>query len=230
LRRLNFLSYPIQFYIQCIKMTFETEQLNHKSRREPSAVPCFQGFTMLILASVIILLSGCFSVFRGTNETVEVETVADGKPLIGATCIIKQGKKEQSVVTPGKVMLPRGKEHLHVKCLKDGYRMPNESDIEADSSNLTSASGGALVGGTVGAIGAGVAMSPLLIIPGVGWVAYAATVAGGAGAGALAGGAVSAGTDAADGASYTYKSPIIIPMIPIEANPVPVNENNNLSP
>ena len=204
--------------------------MNFKSSHEHPTVPCFQQFMMLILAAVFVSLSGCLSIFRGTDETLEVRTEADGKPLFGATCIIKQGDKERTVVTPGKIELPRDNVQLHVKCMKNGYRMPNASDIEADSSHLTSAGGGALVGGTVGAIGAGVVMAPFLIVPGPGWVVYAASVAGGAGAGALAGGAVSAGTDAADGAAYSYKSPIVIPMIPIKANPAPINEENSLLP
>ena len=205
---------------------FNTKQQKQKASPVHKAVPYFPQLPMVILVSAIFSLFGCMSVIRGTSETLEIKTEAYGKPLVDATCIIQQGNQHWSVVTPGKLVLHRDNVQLHVTCTKDGYRMPNASDIAADSSHLLSASGGAFVGGTVGAVGMGLASAPFLIIPVVGWTTFAGSVAAGAGVGALAGGAVSAGTDAASGATYTYQSPIIIPMIPVEENPSPVNENN----
>ena len=201
-------------------MMFRTKQQQQTSR-DSQAVPGFQQFSVVVLASAMLSLSGCFSIIRGTDQSLEVDTEVYGEPLAGATCIIKQGSKHWSVVTPGKVKVPRDKLPLHVTCSKDGYRLLTSSDIAADGSLLTSAAGGALAGGTIGAIGMGVASAPFLVVPVLGWATFAASIAAGAGAGALAGGAVSAGTDAADGASNEYKSPITIPMVPVPANPAP---------
>ncbi len=193
---------------------FRTKQQQQTSR-DYQAISGFQQFSVAVLASAILSLSGCFSIIRGTDQSLEVNTEVYGEPLAGATCIIKQGSKHWSVVTPGKVEVPRDNLPLHVTCSKEGYWLLTSSDIAADGSVLTSAAGDALAGGTIGAIGMGVASAPFLVVPVLGWATFAASIA----AGALAGGAVSAGTDAADGASNNYKSPITIPMVPVQANP-----------
>jgi hypothetical protein len=65
-----------------------------------------------------------------------------------------------------------------------------------------------LAGAALGATATGVALFPVLAIPGAGWVIWPVAVGGGA----LIGGAASAATDSADGAAYTYPTPIAIPM------------------
>lgn len=163
-------------------------------------------------------LTACQTVTHGVRENIEIKTVAANKPLSGASCLIKQGNKKWSVTTPAKLEIPRGKEDLHITCSKAGYRMPqSEADIKADCSLLGSAGGGALGGAATGAAVAGTALAPALLIPGAGWVIWPLAVGGGA----LVGGAVSSGTDAANGAAYSYKSPVIIPMIALTPSPNP---------
>lgn len=153
-------------------------------------------------------LAACATIFRGTTEKLDVVTAVDGKPLVGASCEIKRGKENWRVTTPGRIEIPRAKEDLHVRCAKDGYRMPTEADIKSDSAALSSAGGGALGGAAVGAATTGLALFPVLAIPGAGWVIWPVAVGGGA----LVGGATSVVTDSADGAAYSYPSPIRIPM------------------
>ena len=90
-----------------------------------------------------------------------------------------------------------------------------DAEIKAESSFLGSAGGGALGGTATGATVVGAALFPVLAIPGAGWAIWPVAVGGGA----LVGSAVSSGADAADGAAYGYKSPIVIPMLTADANP-----------
>ncbi|WP_139559474.1 hypothetical protein [Methylotetracoccus oryzae] len=122
---------------------------------------------------------------------------------------MKRGNLETwTVTTPGKIEIPRGKEDLRISCAKNGYRMPTEADIKPECEALGSAGGGALAGAALGATATGVALFPVLAIPGAGWVVWPLAVGGGA----LVGGAASAATDTADGAAYSYPTPITIPM------------------
>lgn len=165
---------------------------------------------------------GCATVTQGTTEKVDVNTLVDGKPLSGAVCTLQQGSRQWTVTTPGEIEIPRSKAHVHITCVKEGYRMPAEADISAQSSALKSAGFGALGGGAVGAVTTGVAGAPLLLIPGVGWVLWPMMVGGGA----VVGGAVSAGTDVASGAAYSYPSAIGITMLPI----APVSMSSHIQP
>ena len=163
-----------------------------------------------------ISLTACQTMMHGVNENIEIQTVAQKRPLAGASCVIKQGDKNWTVTTPAKLVIPRGKDNLHIICSKSGYRMPlTDAEIKAEGSFLGSAGGGALGGAATGATVVGTALFPVLAIPGAGWVIWPVAVGGGA----LVGSAVSSGADAADGAAYGYKSPIVIPMLPADANP-----------
>lgn len=161
-------------------------------------------------------LTACQTMMHGVNEDIEIQTVAQKKPLTGASCVIKQGDKKWAVTTPAKLEIPRGKDNLHISCSKSGYRMPlTDAEIKSEGSFLGSAGGGALGGAATGATVVGTALFPALLIPGAGWVVWPLAVGGGA----LVGSAVSSGTDAADGAAYGYKSPIVIPMLLADTKP-----------
>ena len=164
---------------------------------------------LAVLSVLPMYLAACATVLHGTTEQLDVTASADGKQLAGAICVIKRGDQETwTVTTPGKIEVPRAKEDLRISCAKNGYRMPTEADIKPECGALGSAGGGALAGAALGATATGVALFPVLAIPGAGWVVWPLAVGGGA----LVGGAASAATDTADGAAYSYPTPIIIPM------------------
>ena len=195
---------------------------NDKSNADEVRWSCNPRYSLnmqtLGLLVALAQLAACATVVRGTTEKLDVVTSVDGKPLTGASCEIKRGQERWVVATPGNIEIARAKEDLHVRCTKDGYRMPTEADIKSDSAALASAGGGALGGAAVGAATTGLALFPVLAIPGAGWVIWPVAVGGGA----LIGGTTSAVTDSADGAAYSYPTPINIPMkrvAPQTANP-----------
>ncbi|MDM5146990.1 hypothetical protein NQX30_01135 [Candidatus Persebacteraceae bacterium Df01] len=83
------------------------------------------------LVGVVVAISGCSSVLRGTHEKVEIVTTPEK-----ALCKLYRGSEGylKSVATPGAVYIPRSVDSLEVVCYKDGYEVSSVV-VEATKSN-----------------------------------------------------------------------------------------------
>ncbi len=84
-----------------------------------------------ILVTSILLISGCATVFSGTNQTVNVQAIdsENNSVLEKCKCIVIDSNGGQHPLTsnPGIVSVPRGNGGLLVNCKKDGYKQLNMS-------------------------------------------------------------------------------------------------------
>lgn len=96
----------------------------------------------------IAAMSGCASIVDGSNQSLSVKSIADGKDISGANCTLTSNKGTWYVTTPGSVTVHRGYDDLNVKCTKAGYQVTVEN---IKSSTKPMAFGNILFGGVIGA-------------------------------------------------------------------------------
>lgn len=80
---------------------------------------------LILIITSLILLSGCATVFTGTNQAVNVTAVDEEtkKDLKNVHCSItdSDGATYQLVSNPGAIVIPKGNAPLQVKCHQNGY-------------------------------------------------------------------------------------------------------------
>lgn len=93
-----------------------------------------------------VLLTGCASVVGSKLQPVTVQTISDGKPVVGAGCTLINDAGKWFITSPGSTTVQKSTGDLSVNCLKDGA---------AGQETIVSKSNGAvwaniLVGGGIG--------------------------------------------------------------------------------
>ncbi len=104
-------------------------------------------FTSTALA-LCALATGCASITTGQNQSLSVETRADGKPVAGASCKLENDKGTWYTTSPGTAVVRRSYDDLNVRCEKAGHE---PGVTAAKSSTKAMAFGNILFGGIIGA-------------------------------------------------------------------------------
>jgi len=95
----------------------------------------------------LALMAGCASIVDGTNQSLAVNTIANGAAVSGAQCTLTNNKGTWFVNTPGTVTVHRSYDALNVKCRDTGYQT---GLITSTSSTKSMAFGNILLGGIIG--------------------------------------------------------------------------------
>lgn len=110
-----------------------------------------------IALALCALSTGCASITTGQNQSLSVETLADGSKVSGASCRLENDKGIWYVTAPGTTVVRRSYNDLNVRCEKDGHE---PGVTAARSSTKAMAFGNILFGGVIGAavdVGSGAA-------------------------------------------------------------------------
>jgi hypothetical protein len=110
-----------------------------------------------ILLALTGLSTGCASITTGHNQSLSIETRAEGKPVAGANCRLENDKGTWYATTPGTATVRRSYNDLNVRCELDGHE---PGITAARSATKGMAFGNVLFGGIVGAaidVGSGAA-------------------------------------------------------------------------
>src|SRR5690606_34533696 len=92
--------------------------------------------------------TGCASITTGQNQSLSVETHADGKPVAGASCKLENDKGIWYATSPGTAVVRRSYNDINVRCEKSGHE---PGVTAAKSSTKAMAFGNILFGGIIGA-------------------------------------------------------------------------------
>ena len=97
-----------------------------------------------IALSFALLLAACATIVKGTTQTVLVDTPT----ARGATCTLTSGAiGTKIVVTPGAILLEKGKDAINVTCTKECYL----DGVGVIPSNFEAMSAGNIIlGGVIG--------------------------------------------------------------------------------
>lgn len=101
-----------------------------------------------IALALCALSTGCASITTGQNQSLSVETRADGKPVAGASCKLENDKGTWYATSPGTAVVRRSYDDLSVRCEKSGHE---PGVTAAKSSTKAMAFGNILFGGIIGA-------------------------------------------------------------------------------
>lgn len=96
----------------------------------------------------LTLSSGCASIVTGHNQSLSVQTMADGKSVSGAQCKLENDKGAWYATSPGTVTVRRSYADLNVRCEKDDHE---PGIVTAASATKGMAFGNILFGGFIGA-------------------------------------------------------------------------------
>jgi hypothetical protein len=110
-----------------------------------------------ILLALAGLSTGCASITTGHNQSLSIETRAEGKPVAGANCRLENDKGTWYATTPGTATVRRSYNDLNVRCELDGHE---PGITAARSATKGIAFGNVLFGGIIGAavdVGSGAA-------------------------------------------------------------------------
>jgi hypothetical protein len=105
-------------------------------------------FISIALLTSVSAITGCASIVNGSNQSVSVETRADGQAVTGAACTLTNNKGTWYLTSPGSAVVNRSFEDLSVKCVKDAGE-PGLATVK--SSTKAMAFGNILFGGPIGA-------------------------------------------------------------------------------
>ena len=106
--------------------------------------------TLILVIATQLLLTGCASITKDSNQSVKVETYSKNNTMIeGATCTAKNERGEWTAKTPGALVVHRSGQNLLVNCAKEG-------EVSGVATVISRANGGMfgniLFGGGIGAI------------------------------------------------------------------------------
>lgn len=92
--------------------------------------------------------TGCASITTGQNQSLSVETLANGQAVAGASCRLENDKGTWFAISPGTVVVRRSYNDLNIRCEKDGHA---PGVTAASSSTKGMAFGNIVFGGIIGA-------------------------------------------------------------------------------
>lgn len=103
----------------------------------------------LAALAVLFLSTGCASITTGHNQTLSVETRAEGASVSDAKCQLTNDKGTWFVSTPGSVTVRRSFADMQVRCEKAGYS-PAVSASKSHTKAMVA--GNIIFGGIIGAV------------------------------------------------------------------------------
>ena len=106
--------------------------------------------TLILVIATQLLLTGCASITKDSNQSVKVETYSKNNTMIeGATCTAKNERGEWAAKTPGALVVHRSGQNLLVNCAKEGEAPGVATVISRANGGMF---GNILFGGGIGAI------------------------------------------------------------------------------
>ena len=106
--------------------------------------------TLILVIAIQLLLTGCASITKDSNQSVKVETYSKNNTMIeGATCTAKNERGEWTAKTPGALVVHRSGQNLLVNCSKEGEAPGVATVISRANGGMF---GNILFGGGIGAI------------------------------------------------------------------------------
>ena len=106
--------------------------------------------TLILVIATQLLLTGCASITKDSNQSVKVETYSKNNTMIeGATCTAKNERGEWTAKTPGALVVHRSGQNLLVNCAKEGEAPGVATVISRANGGMF---GNILFGGGIGAI------------------------------------------------------------------------------
>lgn len=77
-----------------------------------------KAFAVLLASGIVLLISGCATITKGTQQTITIATDPDG-----ATCNLTRDAKPLAVVnpTPGSIPIEKAMGSISILCKKPGY-------------------------------------------------------------------------------------------------------------
>lgn len=104
----------------------------------------------LLALSVSISLTGCATITKDANQSVQIETYSkDNQPISGAKCVAKNERGEWTATSPGSVSVHRSGENLLINCEKEGEQAGMGTVISRANGGMF---GNLIFGGGIGAI------------------------------------------------------------------------------
>lgn len=105
--------------------------------------------TTLLISIALTSLTGCASIVNGQNQSLSVETRAEGGGMVsGANCKLSNNKGTWYVTTPGSTTVNRSYEDLAVRCDRANLE-PGLASVKSSTKGM--AFGNILFGGIIGA-------------------------------------------------------------------------------
>jgi len=102
------------------------------------------------LLSIPLLLSGCATITKDANQSVQIETYSkDNQPVAGVKCIAQNDRGQWNTSAPGAVNVHRSSEILLVNCEKEGEQPGKGTVISRVNGGMF---GNIVFGGGIGAI------------------------------------------------------------------------------
>lgn len=103
-----------------------------------------------IFLALPMLLSGCATITKDANQSVQIETYSkDNQPVSGTKCVAQNDRGQWTATTPGAVSVHRSGENLLINCEKEGESAGKGTVISRANGGMF---GNILLGGGIGAI------------------------------------------------------------------------------
>lgn len=105
---------------------------------------------VLGLIPVLLLISGCATITKDANQSVQIETYSkDNQPVSGVKCVAQNDRGQWTTAAPGAVSVHRSGENLMVNCDKDGEQPGKGTVVSRANGGMW---GNIVFGGGIGAI------------------------------------------------------------------------------
>ena len=105
---------------------------------------------LLGLMPALLLLSGCATITKDANQSVQIETYSkDNQPLAGVVCTAQNDYGQWTMTAPGAVNVHRSGQNLLINCEKEGEESGKGTVISRANGSMF---GNILFGGGIGAI------------------------------------------------------------------------------
>ena len=109
----------------------------------------WRGYAALFILIAAFAMTGCASITEGTDQTVKVETVAEGGAEIpGAQCELHNDKGAFSVLSGASTTVRRSGANLMIQCTLEGQAPATGQAISRSNAGMA---GNILIGGAIGA-------------------------------------------------------------------------------
>lgn len=102
------------------------------------------------LLPILLLASGCATITKDANQSVQIETYSkDNQPVSGTKCIAQNDRGQWTANSPGAVSVHRSGENLLINCEKEGEQPGKGTVISRANGGMF---GNIVFGGGIGAI------------------------------------------------------------------------------
>lgn len=98
----------------------------------------------------LLLLSGCATITKDANQSVQIETYSkDNQPVAGVKCIAQNERGQWTTASPGSVSVHRSSQNLLINCEKEGEQPGKGTVVSRVNGGMF---GNIVFGGGIGAI------------------------------------------------------------------------------